>query len=125
MAMVVMFADTGSVFHICLWSVLFFPQLGFALGVLTSFVQRVRAKRYHAWLGAPARGRGAPPATKTIEANLTLTKRSVKKTYVFPVKNFGASPCIVSSWSAVLPGRFAEIVCEKLSVWKARGGSMR
>ena len=53
-------------------------------------VERAGANAYEKLLGAPARGCGASPATKTIEAAVTLTKKSCKKAAGFPVKNFGA-----------------------------------
>ena len=47
------------------------PQLGFALGVLTSSVERARANVYEKLPGASARGTGGSPATKTIDHYLT------------------------------------------------------
>ena len=60
-----------------------FPPIRLALGVLTSFVERVRANDYPKLPGAPDRGPGAPLAIKTIEGDLKLTKKVAKKNWRF------------------------------------------
>ena len=71
---------------------------------------------------------GGPPAIlirKNHRSSFVEAKQSCKKRNVFPVKNFVTLLCIVSSWSFLLPGRLAEVVCDKLSFEEARGASMR